>query len=162
MTLDYFILNHLRQFKSLRVTGWIIWTLEKLYGTRETESKLAFLRTLEKGTAGREIADMLDKNGFRLIPKFESHDLKHVVLDYEMTMPNEIRMQAYLIGNGNYSFPCLIFFTLGIFYPEVWKDLAKEYRAGKASNSILHLTLDNCMNSSLKELKIEFGRVKYF
>ena len=137
--------NIFRQLKKLKITGGIIWLLELIHGKDYLAPKLNHLRTLQLGTVGREVAEMLDNKKYRLIPKFENHDLKHIILDYEMTMKDEIRMQAYLIGNGNLTFPCLIFFSLGVFYPTIWKDLLKEYQTGKASKSIYFLTLDNCM-----------------
>jgi hypothetical protein len=158
MTLDFILSNRLRQFKSLRLTGWTIWALEKIYDTASLDSKLSQLRTLQNGTVGHEIAKMLDSKKYRLIPKFENHDLKHIILDYEMTMKDEIRMQAYLVGNGNYTLPCLFFLSLGLFYPTIWKDLPTEFKKGKKANSIHFLTLDNCMDKSLTEVKKLYGR----
>ncbi len=154
MALEFNFTDHIRHVKSLRLTGWIIWALEKIYGATTLDSKLEKLRTLEKGTVGREVAEMLDGKGYRLIPKFENHDLKHIFSDYEMTMQDEIKMQAYLVGNGNTTFPCLIFLSLGLFYPRIWIDIRTEYRQGKNSNSIHFLTLDNCMAKSLSEIKM--------
>ncbi|UTN03648.1 hypothetical protein L0669_20255 [Flavobacterium bizetiae] len=150
--------NAFRQLKYLKITGGIIWLLELIHGKDYLAPKLNHLRTLQLGTVGREVAEMLDNKKYRLIPKFENHDLKHIILDYEMTMKDEIRMQAYLIGNGNLTFPCLIFFSLGVFYPVIWKDLLKEYQTGKASKSIHFLTLDNCRELQLKDIKSEYGR----
>jgi len=161
MTLEFNFIEQIRHIKSLRLTGWIIWALEKIHGATTLNSKLEQLRTLEKGTVGREVAEMLDRKGYRLIPKFENHDLKHIVLDYEMTMQDEIKMQAYLVSNGNTTFPCLIFLLLGLFYPRIWGDLAAEYRQGKKTNSIHFLTLDNCMDRPLIEIKNEYGRKNY-
>lgn len=158
MTLELNLKDQIRYIKSIRLTGWIIWILEKIYGATTLDPKLALLRTLEKGTVGREVAKMLDEKGYRLIPKFENHDLKHIVLDYEMTMQDEIKMQAYLVGNGNTTFPCLIFLSLGLFYPKIWGDLHAEYKQGKKKNSIHFLTLDNCMNKPLTEIKNAYGR----
>ncbi|OCB75272.1 hypothetical protein B0A79_09375 [Flavobacterium piscis] len=67
-------------------------------------------------------------------------------------------MQAYLIGNGNFTFPCLIFFSLSLFYPTIWKDLGNEYQTGKVSKSIHFLTLDHCMTLQLADIKNEYGR----
>lgn len=150
--------NIFRQLKNLKITGGIIWLLELIHGKDYLAPKLNYLRTLQLGTVGREVAEMLDNKKYRLIPKFENHDLKHIILGYEMTMKDEIRMQAYLIGNGNLTFPCLIFFSLGVFYPSIWKHLLKEYQTGKTSKSIHFLTLDNCMELQLKDVKSEYGR----
>ncbi len=161
MILELKFLRNLRFNNSLKLTGWTIWVLEKIYGTKTLDFKLERLRTLENGTVGREVAEMLDLNGYRLIPKFENHDLKHIVLGYAMTMQDEIKMQAYLVGNGNTTLPCLIFLSLGIFYPKIWGQLGAEYKQGKKTKSIHFLTLDNCMHKSLAEIQNEYGRNVY-
>jgi len=158
MIFESLFTDPIKKIKSIRLTGWTIWILEKLYGTTVFDSKMETLRALEKGTVGREVAELLDSNGFRLIPKFENHDLKHIVLDYEMTMPDEIKMQAYLVGNGNTTLPCLLFLSLGLFYPRIWPDLGAEYKQGKMTNSIHFLTLDHCMHRSLNDMRKEYGR----
>lgn len=150
--------NLINQLKKLKITGGIIWFLELIHRKNYLATKLDHLRTLKHGTVGREVAEMLDSKQYRLIPKFENHDLKHIVLEYEMTMKDEIKMQVYLIGNGNFTFPCLIFFSLAVFYPKIWKDLFKEYQNGKISKSIHFLTLDNCMELQLIDIKNEYGR----
>ena len=158
MILDTKLTDKFEKIRSLKLTGGIIWTLEKIYGSTTLDSKLTHLRTLQKGTVGREIAIVLDDRGYKLIPKFENHDLKHIILDYDMTMKDEIRMQAYLVGNGNLTLPCLIFLSLGLFYPTIWKDLPTEFLQGQKMKSIHFLTLDNCMDKDLNEVKNEFGR----
>ncbi|TDO95652.1 hypothetical protein [Flavobacterium sp. 245] len=154
------MISIIQQLKTLKVTGGIIWLLEFIHGKNYLTPKLNYLRTLQLGTVGREVAEMLDSKQYRLIPKFENHDLKHIVLEYEMSMKDEIRMQAYLIGNGNFTFPCLIFFSLGTFYPSIWKDLLNEYKQGKTTKSIHFLTLDDCMELKLIDIKNEYGRRK--
>ena len=158
MILDTKLTDKFEKIRSLKLTGGIIWTLEKIYGSTTLDSKLTHLRTLQKGTVGREIAIVLDDRGYKLIPKFENHDLKHIILDYDMTMKDEIRMQAYLVGNGNLTLPCLIFLSLGLFYPTIWKDLPTEFLQGQKMKSIHFLTLDNCMDKDLDLVKNEFGR----
>ena len=148
------------KMESIKLNGWTILVLEYIYGSNKLTPKLNQLRTLNQGTVGKEIANLLDNLGYRLIPKFENHDLKHVILEDEMTMKDEIRMKAYLVGNGNYTLPCLIFLSLGLFYPTIWTDLPKEYKIGKASKSIHYLTLDNCMTKDLIETRNEYGRKK--
>lgn len=151
----------LQFLKSIKITGWTILVLRYIYGSALVDSKLQHLRTLQTGTIGKEIAIMLDSKKYGLIPRFENHDLKHLVLDYKMTMKDEIKMQAYLVGNGNFTFPCLIFLSLAIFYPSIWKDLSPEYYQGKKSNSIHYLSLEDCMNKSLFELQEKFGRNRF-
>lgn len=142
-----------RSAAQFKLTGGIIFLLESWYGTAAQDAKLDALRRLPDGTTGREVVRLLDEKGYRLIPKFESHDLKHLILGYEMTMKDEIRMQGYLIGNGNRTWPCLLFFMLGVFYPGVWMQLYREFRKGRNRKSIHFLTIENCMHENLCDLQ---------
>jgi len=143
----------------MKITGISIFLLEKLYNTDKLERKVAYMRTLPPHTTGFTLANLLDTNGYRLIPSFEDHDLKHLLLGYAYTMPDEIRMQAYLIGNGNFTWPCLVFFlSLLWFYPSSWRHLLKDYRQGRRSPSILALSIDDCMELPLQETICRYGR----
>ena len=71
-----------------------VWTIEQFHDIVLYEQKAKKLQELPNGTLGKDIANCLDKNGLRLVPNYESHDLKHVLLDFKMTPVDEIRMQA--------------------------------------------------------------------
>ena len=149
--------NKIIHLHATRLTGSSIWVLEKIYGKEPLNTRLEQLRVLQPGTVGREIADMLDSKQYRLIPKFEDHDLKHIVLGYEMTRRDEIRMQAYLVGNGNRTLPCMIFLSIAIIYPGLWRDLIVQYQLGKKRKSIYYLRLEECMDKSLEDVKAEYA-----
>ena len=83
--------------------------------------KAANLKKLDEGTLGREIANCLENHELNLVPYYESHDLKHVLLDYQMTPEGEIRLQAFMIGNGNLTLPSFAIFIYGaLLLPELW------------------------------------------
>ncbi|WP_229972576.1 hypothetical protein [Pontibacter harenae] len=112
------------------------------------------LRKLEAGTLGREVADCLDTNKLRLVPGYESHDLKHSLLDYKMTPVDEIRMQAFMIGNGNISIPSIAIFTFGfILLPYKWIQFAKDFRLGLNSKQIKEWTLGEYADKDLIQLR---------
>ena len=71
------------------------------------------MNKLEEGTLGKEIAKCLKENNLNLVPNYESHDLKHTLLNFKMTPLDEIRMQAFMIGNGNWSIPSWQFYLWG-------------------------------------------------
>ena len=144
----------------IKFTGGIIRMLEFIYGKNKLDKKLLELNQLPKGTVGFEVSKLILQNNYRLIPKFENHDLKHLVLEYEMTIKDELKMQAYLIGNGNHTAACLIFFSFVIFYPSIWRNLYHEFNHGKKSKSIHFLTLENCKNLQLSEIKKEYGKTR--
>lgn len=114
------------------------------------------MRSLPKGTVGRDVADLLDKNDYRLIPKYESHDLKHLILGYGMTTLEELQMQFFLFGNGNRSLACLLFISTAVILPKKWKLFYTDYLRGKNTSCILEYRLQDVMFDETKKLKQQF------
>ncbi len=55
----------------------------KMFGRRRgTRTRFLALERCAEGTVGRAIWDMLDGMGPELVPYYERHDLKHVLLGY--------------------------------------------------------------------------------
>jgi hypothetical protein len=119
---------------------------------RFSERQLTILKKQEQGTIGFDLAQLLIENKLTVIPRFENHDLKHLILGYGMTSMDEIRMQAYLFGNGNRSLFCVLFLASGCLFPEEWKSFYSEYRKGKNAPSILKLKVTDCMSKPTSEL----------
>jgi hypothetical protein len=117
------------------------------------------LRKLENGTLGKEIANCLDDHKLTLVPKYESHDLKHVLLDYKMTAEDEIRMQAFMIGNGNYSIPSFtIFFFGALLLPDLWMTFYSDFKKGRQTAPISSWTVNDFANRTISELRTELAR----
>lgn len=99
--------------------------------------KVRELHAMPDGTLGKAIADCLRDNNLCLVPGYESHDLKHVILGYEMTPVDEIRMQAFMLGNRNYTLPCFIILIFGIILlPSNWSQFFKDFNRGRSAKSI--------------------------
>lgn len=119
------------------------------------------LRNLESGTLGKEIANCLDDHKLTLVPKYESHDLKHVLLDYKMTSEDEIRMQAFMIGNGNYSIPSFTIFFFGvILLPDLWTTFYLDFKKGRQTVPISNWTINDFANRPIRELRNELAQPK--
>lgn len=131
----------------------IVWVIQLLHNMRKYEALKRDLEQMEAGTIGKAIADTLTEKGYDIIPGFESHDLKHVLLGYSMTAEDEVRMQAFLLGNGNFSPVCFMFLSLGFLMPETWPSLITAYKRGRRTPCILHLTIENAAHLNLEELK---------
>jgi hypothetical protein len=117
------------------------------------------LRKLENGTLGKKIANCLDNHKLTLVPKYESHDLKHVLLDYKMTAEDEIRMQAFMIGNGNYSIPSFtIFFFGAILLPDLWTTFYSDFEKGRQTVPISNWTINDFANKPIRELRNELAQ----
>lgn len=98
------------------------------------------LKLLPEGTIGSDLYKMLNNNKLKVILKFENHDLKHIILGYGMTSIEEIKMQAYLFGNGNKTIYCILFLASGLIFPEEWTAFYREYKKGKKSIYINNLS----------------------
>lgn len=129
-------------------------TIEWFSNMKPYHQKVSMLREMKVGTLGKEMADCLDKYQLNLIPKYESHDLKHVLLGFEMTPEDEIRLQAFMLGNGNYSPPSLAIFVFGaILLPDLWTTFHADFQKGRNSIPIAHWTIEEYASANLNELK---------
>jgi hypothetical protein len=136
-------------------------TIERFSEMENYYQKVSDLRKLEIGTLGKEIANCLDEHQLTLVPNYESHDLKHVLLDYEMTAEDEIRMQAFMIGNGNYSIPSFAIFIFGfLLLPELWRTFLTDFKNGKNTVPISNWSIEKYCERNLTELRAELKKPK--
>jgi hypothetical protein len=131
----------------------------KLYNMQPYKQKVIALHNLPAGSLGKEIALCLQLHNLTLIPGYESHDMKHVLLGYDMTGIDEIRMQAFMLGNGNYSFACLSFIAIGLpLMPHYWLRLYADYQKGKRCIPISHWQIEDYATVPLIDLQLQlFG-----
>lgn len=128
--------------------------IECFHDMKPYEKKVAELHTLEEGTLGKDIAVCLENNKLRLVPGFESHDLKHVLLGFEMTPLDEIRMQAFMLGNGNISVPSVLIFIYGfLLLPNKWRQFYNDFKLGFASLPIKKWTIEEYAHLSTERLR---------
>lgn len=129
-------------------------TIEYFSKMEKYHEQVDQLRQLENGTLGKELADCLDKHSLTLVPKYESHDLKHVLLEYQMTAEDEIRMQAFMIGNGNFSIPSFtIFFFGAILLPDLWLTFYFDFKKGRNTAPISAWTIENYASQPIDKLR---------
>jgi hypothetical protein len=138
-----------------------VWTIENFYDVAIYEQKARKLQELPDGTLGKDIANCLEKNNLRLVPNFESHDLKHVLLDFKMTPVDEIRLQAFMLGNGNYTIPSFTIFIFGaVLLPDLWFTFYKDYKNGLYSKPIKNWTIAeyaHCQTTTLREIVFNYS-----
>ncbi len=141
-----------------------VWAIEQFHDMSHFDNKAEKLRELPDGKLGKDIANCLEKCNLRLVPGYESHDLKHVLLGFEMTPVDEIRMQAFMIGNGNCSIPSLAIFLFGaILLPDLWATFYRDFQKGRQSTSIKTWTIEafgNCHTSMLRQSVFNHSLVK--
>lgn len=137
---------------------FVIKPLQSLFRIRNQHNLLKLKNSLPN-TVGSNILQLLIKNNLKPIPFYEEHDLKHLILGYGMSSEDEVRMQFYLLGNGNRSISCILFTMFGLLLPSCWKTFYKDYYKGKNATRILDIKLDDCINSSMAELRMKYKSI---
>lgn len=131
-----------------------IWFIERFYDMKPFKNKVEHLRNLPEDTLGYQIAKSLDTHNLKLVPKYESHDLKHVLLGYKMTPLDEIRMQAFMLGNGNYTIPCFTILIFGaVLLPGKWNLFYTDFEKGKNTKNVSNWTIEKYAKFKIENLK---------
>lgn len=138
-------------------TSFLIPIFRRLYGVADSSVQLRYLEQLPVGTLGRGVADILRENHLQLIPHYENHDLKHVLLGYAMTPEDELKLKAFMLGNGDWSFTCVGFLLLAVLTPEVWPALRRHYQRGRRTQSIVGWTLAEYAGQCTAALRHQIG-----
>ncbi|PQJ09296.1 hypothetical protein CJD36_018785 [Flavipsychrobacter stenotrophus] len=147
-------LQHTARFIIKRSFRLSVWMIEQFSDTKLCTLKVARLRGLPEGTLGKDIADCLEDNKLSLVPKYESHDLKHVLLNFKMTPVDEIRMQAFMIGNGNYSIPSFVIFLFGAFLlPELSVTFYRDFLRGSKCMPISSWSIEEYAHCDITALR---------
>ena len=99
----------------------------------------AQLLAMPSHSLGFHLGQLLDKNGFELLPKVERHDAYHLITGYHTTVEEEIALQYCCFGNGKrtpYLYGVLL---LGTFLlPDYISMYLKAYQLGRDANSFHH------------------------
>ncbi|MBP6686491.1 MAG: hypothetical protein KA160_01430 [Lacibacter sp.] len=119
------------------------------------------LSALPFETVGNELWQLLNAQNLRLLPYYERHDIKHVVLDYPFTDEGEVSLQFFMLANGRVSFPVLATVLYGfVTMPEYYNSFKTAYRRGKNVKDMSNLDWFSIMPQSLVEVQYQYSLVK--
>ncbi|MGB1247284.1 MAG: Coq4 family protein [Chitinophagales bacterium] len=106
------------------------------------------------GTLGRSVGDFLARKGFELEPKLESHDICHVLLDYDTDVVSEIAMQYFLLASGKKSIyalgTCLIGFCIIPEYADLY---FKAYVSGRDAKDFSQWNFEYLLQEDIDTLR---------
>ncbi len=142
-----------------KFAAFLIPLLSKYTGGIPWKTTLSSMRKLPKTSLGWAMASMLDKEGHSLIPKFETHDVQHLLLGYQMTGLGEARLQFFLVGNGHKTLisigTCL--FSLAVF-PELFSLFHKDYQRGKTFTNLSSIDFQHLLSNDMEEIQARIKR----
>lgn len=115
------------------------------------------LQQFPENSLGRRMGSFLAMHNFDLQAKLESHDVFHVLTNTGITVPEEISMQFYLLGNGKRSAYLFTVILLGsLLYPDYLKFFYSRYKKGKSSLRFHQLDFYKLLNQPIEKIKSTF------
>lgn len=95
------------------------------------------LEEMSEDSWGYQLRAYLQERGLRYLPKYQQHDALHILLEYDTSPLHEVRLQAFMVGNGSSSFAGHILYRIGqALLPENRDLIQSDFERGAASASI--------------------------
>lgn len=107
-----------------------------------------------KDSLGFELGVFLEKGNLELMPYLEDHDVFHVLLHYQTTIVDEVRMQFFLLGNHKRS--CYALFTAFVgllLVPEHHSTFFKEFQYGRQCPTVSKWDFSYLLNEPIQVLR---------
>jgi ubiquinone biosynthesis protein Coq4 len=128
--------------------------IRKVYKPQYAPVLMSELKVCPVGSLGNEAFHFLTQRNIELFHGYEVHDLKHVLLNIEMTIKGEIELEYFELGNGNRSIVVWIVILGGtLVMPEKFKEYRKSYLRGKACKKLENLKLEEKLQTPIEELR---------
>ncbi len=109
-------------------------------------------------TLGFHLGCFLIKYHFDIQPKLEDHDVIHVLTNTGVSVPEEIGMQYYLLGNGKRSlYLYLVVATGTCFYPTRFHYFRNQYCKGKKAHQFYYLDFSKLLHIPVSKLQTTFN-----
>lgn len=112
------------------------------------------LRHLPEGSVGSALFCFLKDNDLKLLPYYEKHDIKHVVLGYPPDEKGEICLQCCMLANGRFTLPVIATVLFGLLtMPEYYPAFYKAFVRGKKAAPLKSLQWFALMPYSLEAVR---------
>lgn len=136
---------------------WSLFPYQSLKKNKAWDLGIEDLLQYPKNTLGYQTGRFLQNHDFDLQEKLESHDVFHVLTRTGTTVPEEISMQYYLLGNGKRSMYMLAVILLGsLLFPDYLKLFLSKYSSGKAALPFHQLDFYKLLGQPIARIKDAF------
>jgi ubiquinone biosynthesis protein Coq4 len=116
------------------------------------------LHLMRAGSLGKSFAEFITNNGLELLPYFETHDLKHVLLGYGSTACDEACLQFFYLGNRHYSVATIFSSVFScMLLPEYFFKYLAAYRRGTKAKRIGKIPLECLVFHPVCQLRNQFS-----
>ncbi|MGB1216356.1 MAG: hypothetical protein ACPG5P_00685 [Saprospiraceae bacterium] len=152
----------MNKFKSFRTTilKWLVNHTAPIYMKIMKQKQIAWdysiqdLRKFPSGSLGWELAEFLEGQNLKLIPKAERHDVFHILTGYKTEPEEETMMQFWLLGNRKWTPYTIGTCAIGcILIPEHWSEFVIAFKKGWIAPSIYDLDYENMLWMPVNNIK---------
>lgn len=107
---------------------------------------------------GFHLGCFLLKYNFEMEPKLEDHDVIHLLTNTSVSVPDEIAMQYFLLGNGKKRIYLFIVIFIGtVFYPKELNKFILNFKRGKSAHRIHDLDFQKMLFIPIKTIQTMFN-----
>lgn len=107
---------------------------------------------------GFHLAAFLLKHSFDIQPKLENHDVFHVLTNTGISVPEEVAMQYFLLGNGKKSLYLFAVILIGsLLYPDYYKLFLTAFKNGRKAFQFHHLDFSKLLLQPVDRIKSTFS-----
>ncbi len=119
---------------------------------------IAELIQLPQESLGFHLGCFLMQYHFEIQPQLEDHDIIHVLTQTGVSVPEEIGMQYYLLGNGKKSvYLFLVIMTGTLFYPTRLEYFIEQFQRGLKAHSFHDLDFFSMLLQPVSHLRETFN-----
>lgn len=108
-----------------------------------------------KDSLGYQYHQCISTNKIEYKANLIKHDMKHLILGYDMTIRNELNIVAFLLGNKSANKVSLIYLmTCLVFVPEYIPKLKTHYKRGQNAKRLNDFNLSDFVEKELNGIRL--------
>ncbi len=114
----------------------------------------ADLEHMPENTVGHQLHRFFIKHSLGLLPYYERHDIKHVLLDYPPTEEGEVCLQTFMLANGRVTFPVVVAVAYGwLTMPEFHASFKAAWSKGRSNIPLRDVNWVSLIPHELQEIR---------
>ena len=119
------------------------------------------LQRFPDGTVGKALFHFFMDHQLDILPHYEKHDIKHVVLNYPPTEEGEVCLQCFMLANGRITLPVIFSVLFGLtIMPDKWSLFRNAWKRGRATSSLNKLNWFELIHMELTAVQGQISQPK--
>lgn len=118
------------------------------------------LLVFKEGQLGHDYRCFLNRNQLDILPKFERHDIMHVLTATNTQVKNEVALQFYLLGNGKLSVYQVFVLISSIGFIDQLPLFIRSYKKGKQALPFHQLSYEELLHVNTSQFIEQYNITK--